>query len=76
LAPARTQLSVHGGNPRDDYNIKQRNRAVIFAPQFASHWGASAVFPAGPEEVAHAGVDVHAHADFLAYQEMKNRASD
>jgi imidazolonepropionase-like amidohydrolase len=31
-------------------------------------WAHAAVFPASPEEVARAGVDVMSHADFLAYQ--------
>lgn len=31
-------------------------------------WAHAAVFPAGPMDVARAGVDVMSHADFLAYQ--------
>jgi imidazolonepropionase-like amidohydrolase len=31
-------------------------------------WAHAAVFPAGPLDVARAGVDVMSHADFLAYQ--------
>jgi imidazolonepropionase-like amidohydrolase len=31
-------------------------------------WAHAAIFPAGPMDVARAGVDVMSHADFLAYQ--------